>query len=170
MGTKKARFKIECSPELIADIQAYGNEVAKQIAIKARETLTEEYANAVYEYFYDRYEPVEYIRKWTLEKSYEKFYRNSHGNIFYGGVKVTPRKMPDVHNEDNSIVLFGDEDSVRTGGAFYGWHGCVYYQGTPTIATHMYALRDSIIAFRYLWCQDCIKRAKTTRQYSYLFK
>ena len=66
--------------DLKDDIQKFGSNVAKEIAIHAREELTMAYAGAI-EIFYRSYSPIEYVRQWALRDSYQKYYTNFERNV-----------------------------------------------------------------------------------------
>lgn len=167
----KNKIKIEIPPNLKTDIQNLGNEVAKQIAIMSRDGLSECYENAI-EYFYSSYSPIYYIRnvykgRFALYSTYKKYYTNAHGNIFYGGIRISPNYIPEMHDAPNQVVLNLSLD---------GWHGVV--TGDPMIDIHstptpwdfiddykLYVL-DNI----QKWGDIAITQAKRTRKYTMLFK
>ena len=60
-------IKIEIPKDLKSDIQKFGNNIAKNIALAARDAITTEYAIAIEE-FYNAYTPLQYERKWQLRK------------------------------------------------------------------------------------------------------
>lgn len=146
-------FKIEIPEDLKKDIQNFGNNVAKNIAIAAREELTREYALAVEE-FYTAYTPIQYERKWQLRKSYKPYYRNPHGTRYHGGVEICTDKMKDVHSDPNEVVL-----SYVLG----GWHGNpnkgIYTH--PPIYEHIENYRDLFFSYIDLVANDAISKAKT---------
>lgn len=102
---------IYVSKNLIKDIEKYGNNIAKNIALSAKKELVEEYAYSV-EQFYASYTPIYYNREWQLRRSYKPYYRNPHGNRFYGGVEITSQKMK--HDDNNEYIL---------NNSLYGFHG-----------------------------------------------
>ena len=77
---------------------------ASELAHEAQEKLTTHYMSLI-DWFYADYQPVEYIREFNLYNSYRKFYKNSHGSIYYGGVEVTPDNMRDYdYNRSQPIT------------------------------------------------------------------
>lgn len=148
----KGDFKIEISQDLKDDIQKFGNNIAKNIAITAREELTKEYANAI-EQFYNSYTPQQYERKWQLRKSYRPYYKNPHGTRYHGGVEITTDKMKDVHSDPNEVVL---------GYALGGWHGNpnrgIYTH--PPIYDHIENYRDLFFGYIDLVAEGAISKAK----------
>ena len=69
-------------------LEKLGQERAKSLAIDAREKLTKEYINTV-SYFYNDYSPTFYNRLNGLYKSFKKYYKNSHGTRYYGGIQLS---------------------------------------------------------------------------------
>ena len=145
-------FKITIPDDLKKDIQKFGNNVAKNIAIIAREELTKEYALAIEE-FYNSYTPIQYERKWQLRKSYRPYYKNPHGTRYHGGVEITTDKMKDVHSDPNEVVL---------GYALSGWHGNpnrgIYTH--PPIYEHIENYRDLFFGYIDVVADDAISKAK----------
>lgn len=145
-------FKITIPEDLKRDIQKFGNNIAKNIAITAREEITKEYAIAVEE-FYNAYTPLQYERKWQLRKSYRPYYRNAHGTRYHGGVEICTDKMKDVHSDSNEIVLSY---------ALSGWHGNpnrgIYTP--PYIYEHVENFRDILFGYIDVIAGDAISKAK----------
>ena len=145
-------FKITIPEDLKEDIQKFGNNIAKNIAIIAREELSREYALAIEE-FYNAYTPMQYERKWQLRKSYRPYYKNPHGTRYHGGVEITTDKMRDVHSDPNEIVL---------GYALSGWHGNpnrgIYTH--PPIYEHIENYRDLFFGYIDIVADDAISKAK----------
>ncbi len=145
-------FKIMIPEDLKNDIQNFGNNIAKNIAIIAREELTKEYALAVEE-FYNAYTPIQYERKWQLRKSYRPYYKNPHGTRYHGGVEITTDKMKDVHSDPNEVIL---------GYALSGWHGNpnrgIYTH--PPIYEHIENYRNLFFGYIDIIADDAISKAK----------
>lgn len=156
-------IKIEIPEDLSKDIQQLGNNIAREIAIRAREELTKCYIDAI-EMFYDAYDPKSYKRTWQLRYSYKKYYTNAHGNIFYGGVKITDERMKETHQDPNYQVL---DLSI------HGWHGYpdpvrgIYRSPEPYDV--VVERRDEILDNIQLWGNDAITNAKTKYSYKMLF-
>lgn len=145
-------FKIDIPQELKSDIQKFGNNVAKNIAIQAREEITKEYAFSV-EAFYDSYDPQQYERTWQLRKSYRPYYRNPHGTRYHGGVEICTDKMKDTHADSNEEVLSY---------ALSGWHGHpnrrIYTP--PYIYEHVERFRDTLFGYIDIIAGNAIEEAK----------
>lgn len=157
-----ADIKIEIPKELREDIQKLGSNVAREIAIRAREELTQCYIDAI-EFFYNSYDPEQYKRTWELRNSYKKYYTNAHGNIFYGGVKITDDRMrEDAHRIPNYKII---DLSI------HGWHGNpnrnIYIE--PTVYDIVFEKRDNILKNIQSWGDEAIKNAKTKYSYQVLF-
>ena len=147
--------------DLRDDIQKLGSNVAKEIAIHAREELTMAYIGAI-DTFYHSYAPLYYDRRWTLFDSYQKYYTNAHGTIFYGGVKITDVDMGDLHqNPDNEVLDL----------ALHGWHGHpargIYREPRPIDLIYQY--RDDVLKNIQSWGDDAIHKAKTKYKYKMLY-
>lgn len=163
----KNKIKIKVPPNLKTDIQNLGNEVAKQIAIMSRDGLSECYENAIQQ-FYSSYDPTYYTRKeykgrLALYSTYKKYYTNAHGNIFYGGIRISPSYIPELHKDPNYEVL----DL-----ALHGWHGSpyanIYTSPTPWDLINDYRLY--ILDNIQKWGDVAITQAKRTKKYTMLFK
>lgn len=146
-------IKITIPNELKKDLQKFGNQVAKNIAITVRDTLTQEYAYAV-DQFYAAYTPTQYQRHWELRNSYKPYYRNPHGTRYHGGVEITADKMADVHSADNDFILSC---------ALSGYHGqpSLGIYTPPWIYDHIENYRNSLFGFIEIIANDAIKKAKT---------
>lgn len=148
----KEDIKIKIPEDLKIDLQKFGINIAKNIAISARESITSEYVNAI-ELFYNSYTPQQYDRKWQLRKSYRPYYRNAHGTRFHGGVEICTDKMEDVHSDPNEVVLSY---------ALAGWHGNpnrgIYTH--PPIYEHIENYRDIFFGYIDLIANDAISKAK----------
>ena len=148
----KSDFKIEIPKDLKLDIQKFGNNIAKNIAIEARESITNEYAFAVEE-FYNSYTPQQYERTWQLRRSYRPSYKNPHGTRYHGGVEICTDKMKDTHVDSNEEVL---------GFALSGWHGNpnrdIYTP--PYIYEHVKKYRDVLFWYIDEIADKAISKAK----------
>ena len=148
----KNDFKIEIPTELKTDIQNFGNNIAKNIAIEVREQLTSEYRYSV-EQFYNSYTPIDYERTWQLRKSYRPYYKNPHGTRYHGGVEICTDKMKDTHSDSNETVL---------GFALSGWHGNpnrgIYTP--PYIYEHVEQYRDILFGYIDIIAKNAIEKSK----------
>lgn len=86
--------KVRISNDLKKKLEKIGQEKAKGLAIDARERLTKEYLRVV-DLFYNETPtgysdfPKYYRRVGGLTKSFQKYYRNSHGTIYQGGIQLS---------------------------------------------------------------------------------
>lgn len=109
---------------------------ARELAIEARERMTQEYLNVI-EVFYSEYDPKYYIRHFNnryderslinsgLGRTFEKYYKNSHGNKFSGGISISTDNMysdystPQINvlnsflNGYHGVTSLGIESSVQ---------------------------------------------------------
>ena len=88
------------------EVRAYANKVASNTARIIADELTEEASSSISD-FYDDYEPRYYRRHYyNLQKNgFQRYYRNPHNTIFYGGVELTPERMDDLYNASPEQVL-----------------------------------------------------------------
>lgn len=115
--------------EIAKDLREYASNVAKFAAIEAREELADTAAGAI-ESFYAHYEPMDYYRNYYnfRQKSYKKYYKNSHGKSFSGGITLTPENMdelymhPTVHSWAKNET-WGAPAEVVFHTVMDGWHG-----------------------------------------------
>ena len=150
-----AAFEIIMSKELINDLQNFGNEIAKNIAINVRNSLCDEYAYAV-EQFYDSYTPEQYERKWQMRRSYRPYYKNPHKTRVHGGVEITPDRMKDVHAISNYDII-----SYSISG-FHG-HPKMGIWTPPSIYEHITEYRDILFNHIEDIAEDAISKAKTKK-------
>ena len=87
-----AKSKVEIPKELKDDLKKYAQNVAKYTATAIRDEVAEEF-RFVIERFYDDYDPKYYIRQNGLYRTYSKYYKNSHGSVYYGGIMVSTENM-----------------------------------------------------------------------------
>lgn len=72
-----------------AELERIATEKIKGAASKIADDLTKFSEHTILG-FYDHYQPKVYKRHGGLSGTYSRFYSNSHGNIFYGGVDLHP--------------------------------------------------------------------------------
>lgn len=77
--------------------KAFGRVFAKAAGM-IRDELTMEAKKAI-EAFYNDYSPMYYSRHYNFYGSYAKYYSNSHGNIFKGGVRLLPSAIPNDYGK-----------------------------------------------------------------------
>ena len=85
-----------------------------------RSRLTDGYVSFI-DLYYSDYTPQQYVRTHNLYRSYSKFYKNSHGTIFYGGVEVTPERMFDNYDQITPSDLMSDF-IYNPKGTYHGWY------------------------------------------------
>lgn len=108
------RFKL--SDEARRKYQKMAEEKARTLAIEARERMTEEYLNVISD-FYSEYEPKYYWRHFNnnyeasslkgsgLGRTFEKYYKNSHGSVFIGGIEISTQNMYSDYHDSQEDVL-----------------------------------------------------------------
>ena len=87
-------------------LKEYSKNIAKNMAIEAREILYEEAPVCMWE-FYSSWAPKYYERHyWNLMfDSFEKYYSNPHNTVYRGGVKLSPNKMADMYRLSTEEVF-----------------------------------------------------------------
>lgn len=156
----KMAVNITISDQLINDFKKFSSIVAKNAAIQTRDILTREYRLSI-ENFYNAYEPQQYNRGYGLYDSFSPYYKNSHGNIFYGGVYISAEKMNDDYHDPKEYVL-----DV----ALQGYHGTSAIVTYPAPLEHILKYRDYIQVFLL---QNIINNAVNIAKksnYNFLFK
>lgn len=108
--------KIIIPPEVIADLNKYAKNVAKNMAIAVREDIAKQYISLI-DTFYKEYEPNYYLRGYGLYNSFRKYYKNSHDSIYYGGIEISDIKMKDSDYKANKSTVLASFLS--------GYHGLV---------------------------------------------
>lgn len=98
--------KVEITAELKEDLQKVLTSACVGFATSARDDITEAAKQAI-EDFYDDYDPVKYRRHYYnfRENSFEKYYKNPHGQIVRGGVIFTPNSLDDIYKLDAPSVF-----------------------------------------------------------------
>ena len=77
--------------DTIKYLEKQAQKKASELAHEAQQRLIDGYVSFI-DLYYSDYTPQQYVRTHNLYRSYNKFYKNSHGTIFYGGVEVTPER------------------------------------------------------------------------------
>lgn len=105
----KTKIKIEGLEEAIL---AQAQEKCRKAAAKIRDELYEEGKLAIEE-FYNSYNPIYYRRHYYnfYNKSFKKYYSNAHGNIYIGGIELTPENLDEIYQDPASEVF----DTVYAG-------------------------------------------------------
>lgn len=159
-----ADIEINNIKAIFNDLQTIGNQVAKDMAIKYRDMLCEEYENAVDDIFYNAYTPKYYKRIYSLggsnsggSRSYAPFYKNPHGNIIRGGIEFTSERMKKhSHINKKGEEITTDNDYILSL-ALSGYHGNKNIYTTPTLYNHMIAYRDLLVADAQHICDSVYK-------------
>lgn len=89
-------IKISIDKGLLDDLDKYAKAIAKECAVSVRDELYFTMQSAM-AYFYGSYTPIVYKRTGNMDNSYKKYYKNPHGNIYYGGVQIDPAFIDDVY-------------------------------------------------------------------------
>lgn len=157
----RTRSKIIVPKELKKDIQNLGNEVAKNIAKKSCELITEEFSTTIAQ-FYSDYSPTFYQRTDTLrDYSYQPYFRslNGHNNKYIGGVEFTPERMDNPRYSASPINILSY--------ALEGFHGhpSLGITTTPAPYFHIERFRDSILTNITLWSDWAIEKAKHSKPF-----
>jgi hypothetical protein len=130
------------------ELREKAKQKAKELAIEAREKITKEYLDVISK-FYSEYEPKYYIRHFNnrydehsllssgLGRTFEKYYKNSHGTIFSGGISISSENMYSDYNDSPAEVLSHFLD---------GYHGYKFQGIKSSIDTyeHMLDYRDNL--------------------------
>ncbi len=117
--------------QLTEYLEQYTKEVGRVAAGTIRDELTEETFSAIVK-FYTSYTPRSYKRHYYnfLEHSFKKYYSNAHGNIYRGGVELTPELMDDIYQ--NSLDYSGPQITEQVFDTVYaGFHGVASTQIYP---------------------------------------
>ena len=123
---------------------------AKELAIEARERMTEQYLNVISD-FYSEYDPKYYWRHFNnnyderslkrsgLGRTFEKYYKDSHGSVFTGGISISTDNMYDDYEGSQWDVL---------GSFLEGYHGPAYMgiESSMQPYNHMLRYKDWLIA------------------------
>ena len=135
--------------DLKADITKYVGAVMSGTAGRIRDELTNEAALSIAK-FYNDYDPIYYHRHYYnfTKNSFEKYYVNAHGNIYHGGVRLTPEKMDDIYQDPTQEVF----DSV-----YAGFHGVSSMFETPYSFTVTRVMKPSPMELIYKKRDDIVR-------------
>ncbi len=123
-------------------LEKSGHEQAKKLAKNTAKSLTDRY-NYLIQRFYNEYTPKFYKRIWELNDIGVPFYKNAHGRIYYGGVKISSDNMWDSYYHDPVETVLQS--------ALNGYHGR-YIKGSVMPY-------DSLIKYR----DDFVNKLKNTK-------
>jgi hypothetical protein len=123
----KNKTKVKISNDLINDLKKYLKEVCVGCATFCRDDLTEHTTDAINNFYAD-YDPLKYSRHFFnfYKNSFEKYYKNPHGQIVYGGVLLTPYNMQDIYKDEPASHVF---DFVYNG--FHGVSSAIHNNPSP---------------------------------------
>lgn len=100
------KSKVEVTPDLINDLKTVLTSTCVGFATAARDDFNKAAQEAI-EAFYDDYSPIKYRRHYYnfRENSFEKYYKNPHGQIVRGGIQFTPDSLDDIYKLDSTLVF-----------------------------------------------------------------
>ena len=106
MAKNKVNIKMDFIDKLEADIKKLSHSVNSSLAHTMSKELEKEY-NYVINNFYNEYTPKYYQRHnpGGLYKTYQRYYKNPHNRIYYGGIEITEDKMYDDYHNSRIDVL-----------------------------------------------------------------
>ena len=150
-----AKFQLSATTK--ERIKQMARKKAKELAIEARERMTEEYL-CVISNFYSEYDPQYYYRhfnnrydEWSLLNSglghtFEKYYKNSHNSFYSGGISISTENMFSDYTAPQIDVL---------NSFLNGYHGPAFMGIESSIDTYRHMLR-----FKELLIADFSDRLK----------
>lgn len=141
--------KIGIKDRIISDIYDAADIICKSCATQVREVLAGEYYFAV-EMFYNAYDPEYYKRTFNLYNGYVKYYKNSHGKFYTGGILVSAEPMKEVYKDPKEYVL-----SM----AMMGYHGTSRIT-TESPLERLIDKQNEIVANPEMYIQRAINVAK----------
>lgn len=142
--------KFKLSEETRKKYQKMAEDKAKELAVEARERMAEEYLNVISK-FYSEYDPKYYWRHFNnkydekslkssgLGRTFEKYYKNSHGSVFTGGISISTDNMYSDYEGSQWDVLCSFLE---------GYHGPAYMGIESSLQpyNHMLRYKDWLIA------------------------
>lgn len=102
--------------DLADEIEQYGKDIARELAIYTRERFYKT-ANKAITAFYNHYSPIYYHRhrspnpkdgKWgyNIRQSIRKYYLNPHyGTKYTGGIEISPDWMDDIYRANTDYIF-----------------------------------------------------------------
>ena len=144
------KSKFQLSQATKDELRKRAKEKARELAIEARERMTEEYLYVISN-FYSEYEPKYYYRHFNnnydlhslmksgLGRTFEKYYKNSHNSVFSGGICISTENMFTDYEGSPEDVL---------NSFLNGYHGHPHLGIESSIETykHMLRFKDLLIA------------------------
>ena len=148
-----AKFKLDYNFKRKLEKQC--QEKAKSLAKEARDKLYDKYISLIDWYYADympklnKYDEPYYTRTFNLYNSAHKYYLNSHGSIFYGGVDINASGMHDYPGKNgdgisaerllNKYIYTSTLPSAT-------WHGGDWHGGYGAMAK--FSIYDEIHKYR----------------------
>lgn len=146
--SKKNEFRLSNATK--QELKKKAEQKAKELAIEARERMTEEYLYVISN-FYSEYKPLYYDRHFNdnyddyslkqsgLGHTFEKYYKNSHNTSFSGGICISTENMYSDYSTSQSNVL---------NSFLNGYHGPSFLNIDSSIETyrHMIRFKELLIA------------------------
>lgn len=149
--------KIKISQEFYSDIENKCKHVAKNLATEARNELYKKYTSLVSLYYsssdyqlgLNKYDEPYYHRTYKLYKSANKYYLNSHGTVFYGGIKIGAEHLSDYNGRTGNSISANDVFETyiyNKNGTWHGgnWHGGYGVPSSINIFEKIHQYRDTL--------------------------
>lgn len=145
-----SKVKFQLSKTTKEELKEKARKKAQELAKEAREKLSEEYLYVVSN-FYSEYEPKYYFRHFNnkydensllksgMGKTFEKYYKNSHNNVFSGGISISTDNMYSDYQGSQIDVL----NSFLNG---YHGHPSLGIWSSIHTYKHMFKYRELLIA------------------------
>ena len=142
--------KFQLSNQTKKELKEKARKKAQELAIEAREKLSDEYLNVVSN-FYSEYEPIYYLRHFNnkydnrsllrsgMGRTFEKYYKDSHNAVFSGGISISTDNMYDDYQNPQMDVL----NSFLNG---YHGHPSLGIWSSIDTYKHMLRYKDLLIA------------------------
>lgn len=144
------RFKLDDNFKRKLEKQC--QEKAQKLAIEARDKLYDKYMTLIDWYYadyfpkLDKYDESHYTRTFNLYNSAHKYYLNSHGSIFYGGVDINASGMHDYPGKNGDGISAGGLLGKFIYNPSGTWHGGDWHGGYGTMAK--FSIYDEIHKYR----------------------
>lgn len=149
--------KIKISQAFYDDIENKCKSVAKNLAIEVRENLYKKYISLIdlyyssddYQLGLNKNDEPYYHRTFKLYKTANKYYLNSHGTVFYGGIKTGAEHLPDYNGRTGNSISANDVFETyiyNKNGTWHGgnWHGGYGVPSSINIFEKIHQYRDTL--------------------------
>lgn len=176
-----AKIKNQSIIDLASEIEDFSKSIAKEMAIKSREDLYKAANNAITK-FYNHYTPDYYKRhiipyyQHNINKGIKKYYHSPHGNIYSGGIELSPESMDDLYKirEDYifNLILAGFHGNIPMLPQ-YGKDGTPISRNIPPIMSPsplelILDERDRLIKSVSKDANDVAQKVKKEKGYKYI--